>query len=588
MNNNKQRIDELLRYLADLQKQNPNHPFTEPDIYYHLIEQDVPIEEQSYPVNRFFDDFVDNFKDEQNLNVFVDPNWNYFCQFISQKPNESMVRNPNHIKLYIPLDARHIYRGVDQIFNFLSENDISHISKVGSHIRNDDIVVRLTKPEDAKKLIDFVQNSSYLQEGLLPASPFLHQESGIAMTCDGNLSFSNSLACMLTEYIHQKKQINALDYVNADDFYSFTDYLYQYLFVEKKVDFAEIQRLFPRVQNSKNVADLKIVFDVLKESRRPDFTFDDYIQIYERACKPNEVLASIHQFDDIPPTEQLNDEQVEKEEMERLLEKGIDIIAQQVGSRDAAIYTMREFLNRGDYSLITRTEHLRDMYIQEQFHSRLQIYLGENQMQLDDMLAEIDSKKDKKDIPNAASKMRLIMDVMGSKYGEKVALDTVAAYLQTGNINHLTKEYGIRKTIGESNLREQINHYLQSQNLSAEEFLSDISANRTPEQYFEDACAITYNKYQTLYENGESEINGQQWLNYAIGSYVQSGESNGFTRDYNARFHMQRHVTPETAKQAIAQKLGANVDDLNPSYGSLGVLCNQYAQEIANESFVRN
>ncbi len=54
-----------------------------------------------------------------------------------------MAYNPNHIKLYIPLDARHIYRGVDQIFNFLSENDISHVSKVGSAIRNDDIVIRL-------------------------------------------------------------------------------------------------------------------------------------------------------------------------------------------------------------------------------------------------------------------------------------------------------------------------------------------------------------------------------------------------------------------------------------------------------------
>ena len=42
------------------------------------------------------------------------------------------------------------------------------------------------------------KNSSYLQEGLLPASPFLHQEGGIAMTCDGSLSFSNSLSCMIS------------------------------------------------------------------------------------------------------------------------------------------------------------------------------------------------------------------------------------------------------------------------------------------------------------------------------------------------------------------------------------------------------
>lgn len=288
------------------------------------------------------------------------------------------------------------------------------------------------------------------------------------------------------------------------------------------------------------------------------------------------------------PTEQLKEPEVEKEEMEQLLEKGIEIITQRIGSRDAAIYTMQEFLKRGDYSLITRTQNLRDTYISKHFHSRLQVYLGENQIQLDDMIKEIDYKKEKKEIPNAASKMRLVMDVMGSKYGEKVALDTVAAYLQTGHVNHLTKEYGIRRTIGESNLREQINRYLQRENISAEEFLSDISANRTPEQCFEDACAITYNKYQTLYENKESQINGQQWLSYAIGNYVQNGEVNGFTRDFNARFHLQNHVSPENAKQAMAQKLGVDISDFHPNYGSLGSLCSQYSQVIAEEAFVRN
>lgn len=84
------------------------------------------------------------------------------------------------------------------------------------------------------------------------------------------------------------------------------------------------------------------------------------------------------------------------------------------------------------------------------------------------------------------------------------------------------------------------------------------------------------------------KISGEQWLNYAVGSYVQSGEPNGFTRDFNARFHIQSHVTPENAKQAIAQKLGANVSDLNPSYGSLVTLCKEYAKAIADESFIRN
>ena len=191
----------------------------------------------------------------------MDPKWQYFCQFISQKPNEDLTKNPNHIKLYIPLDAKHIYRGVDKIFNFLSSQNISHISKVDSNIRNDDIVIRLTNLDDAKKLI----NSTYLQEGLMPPNPFLYQEGGIAMTCDGTLSFSNALSCMLTEYIKQKNTNHQLDSINVYDFYSFVNSLYQNLYQSYSKDIQQISQYFPRVTNSKGVSDLKWIFEIIQK-----------------------------------------------------------------------------------------------------------------------------------------------------------------------------------------------------------------------------------------------------------------------------------------------------------------------------------
>ena len=184
--------------------------------------------------------------------------------------------------------------------------------------------------------------------------------------------------------------------------------------------------------------------------------------------------------------------------------------------------------------------------------------------------------------------MRLVMDIMESKYGEGTALATVTQYLETGNPNCLTKDYGLRRAIGQSDVRDQINRYLKDQNISASKFLSDLSDNRSPEEYFEDACIITYTKYQSLYENGTSQINGEKWLSYAIGSYIQSGDANGFTRDYNSRFHIQNHVTPQVAKQAIVQKLGADIQKMNPSYGSFVTLCNEYAKSVGEESFIKN
>ena len=60
MNEKSQKIDELLQYLADLQRQNPNHIFTEREVYYHLVRQDVPAEERSYPCLLYTSDAADD------------------------------------------------------------------------------------------------------------------------------------------------------------------------------------------------------------------------------------------------------------------------------------------------------------------------------------------------------------------------------------------------------------------------------------------------------------------------------------------------------------------------------------------------
>lgn len=575
MNERLQRIDQLLHYLADLQKQNPNYILTERNVYYFLVRQGIEVEDRNYPVQQFFDDFIRNFKDHHNLNVFVDPNWQYFCQFISQKPDEDLTQYPNHIKLYIPLDAKHIYRGVDQIFNFLSDQNISHISKVGSNIRNDDIVVRLTKPDDAKKLIDFVKNSSYLQEGLLPTNPFLYQDGGIAMTCDGTLSFSNALSCMLTEYIQQKKNGQQLDNVGVYDFYSFVNSLYQDLYISHSADMNKISQYFPRVTNQKQISDLKWIFEIIQKSQQENFNFETYAEIYQNACKSDGALKQKQDSNNVMS-------------LTELLEKGIAVMTQKLGSKEGAIYTLQTYLETGNDKLITRTDDLRTIYQTSNFCNQLRTFLTENKITLEQYATDIENNKNKNHVTDAAKKMRLVMDIMGSKYGEGTALATVAKYLETGNPNYLTKDYGLRKAIGQSDVRDQINRYLKDQNVSPEIFLSQLSANRSPEEYFEDACTITYTKYQSLYENGTSQISGEKWLSYAIGSYMQSGDPNGFTRDYNARFHVQNHVTPQNAKQAITQKLGTDIQKLNPSYGSFVTLCNEYAKTIAEESFIRN
>ena len=116
MNERNYRINNFLNYLATVQKQNPSISLPENIIYRELVRIGVPDKEKNYSVDSLFTAFVQNFESDTNQRVFVDPNWSYFCQFIQDEPNRPMVNEQNHIKLYVPLDEKHMYVGVDKIF----------------------------------------------------------------------------------------------------------------------------------------------------------------------------------------------------------------------------------------------------------------------------------------------------------------------------------------------------------------------------------------------------------------------------------------------------------------------------------------
>ena len=157
--NNRKRIEEFLKIWAQVGIENPNFSYRSQDthdlIYHNLIMQGVNPKDKKIDLTPTFDKWKDFFKDYSNISVFVDPNWSYFCQFVSKDPTASM--QPENIKVYIPLDGEHIERGVKEIMAFLANHSISHQSKVSKKIRFDDVVVRLANESDARKLLDFIK-----------------------------------------------------------------------------------------------------------------------------------------------------------------------------------------------------------------------------------------------------------------------------------------------------------------------------------------------------------------------------------------------------------------------------------------------
>lgn len=238
--NDIRRIDDFLRLMAEAAKLGYN--IDEKTVYSNLIRLGIGAE--NIDISSNFEGWINRFKSNPNINVYVDPSWSYFCQFVSKGYNRA--NSTNEIKLYIPIDKEHIYEGANQLFDFLARENIAHLSKIGKHIRFDDIVVRVTNQYDANKVINFVNSNSYLREGSLPLNPFAVHDGIVSMAWDDNLSYNSVVANWISEYINFEKRNGNLDNVGYAGFYSYVAQMFDLLF-EKGVGLREH---YGRVQNN--------------------------------------------------------------------------------------------------------------------------------------------------------------------------------------------------------------------------------------------------------------------------------------------------------------------------------------------------
>lgn len=189
-------------------------------VYKLLTIYNVPENERLIDNSDLFQNWINYYQNNNNsnLDVFVSPNWQYFCQFVSKQGQI----NDECYKIYIPLNRSHLEYGVKQIFDFINDNNIVHLSKVAKQIRFDDVVIRVNKAEDVIKIKNFIKNNSYIQEGLIKGNPFAYSENGINFGFDGALSYNNCISALITTYIKTNKN-NHINNINADSFKKFIE-----------------------------------------------------------------------------------------------------------------------------------------------------------------------------------------------------------------------------------------------------------------------------------------------------------------------------------------------------------------------------
>ena len=306
MKDNKIRINEFLTYWRDIALENPDLSFQNEEmnqaIYNKLIRLGVNTEDRkidlrngnspinykndtqySYLVNpnSAFNNWLDYYNGNEKIKVFHSPSWAYFCQFISE--NQEARYAKEHIKIYIPLDSKHIEQGAKSIFDFLTRNNISHLSKIGKDIRFDDIVIRLINKEDADKLLDYIRRNPYIQEGLIKPNPFAFQKNGVALACDGRESYNETIVKIIGLYISEKKDTNTLDKVSYEDFYRFVAIKYKTNFITKENNDL-IKKL--EIQDQEKERNIKEILSLALKCQKKDFTYDHYIEHFN-ICKRN-------------------------------------------------------------------------------------------------------------------------------------------------------------------------------------------------------------------------------------------------------------------------------------------------------------
>ena len=231
---NKEQMQEFLDFIYTITLQNPNVNIN-PDAIYnklcymYLRKDELDDKGEGKKCDQFFKRWQKNFKKKKNITAYKDEirfkNWFIF--------SNGDLYDDKYIKLYVPINSNHLYEGVNELFNFISEEGILHESKVFNKYRSDNVIIRLRidDNEALKKIINFIANNKYIKTGLSKNNPFIPSINGIGVMREYNKSYNYCISEYIYTYIHDCIKNNIRP--NIDEFkILYIDSLYDYYFKE--------------------------------------------------------------------------------------------------------------------------------------------------------------------------------------------------------------------------------------------------------------------------------------------------------------------------------------------------------------------
>ena len=238
---------EFLDLIKQFRLSNPNKTIDNNFVYSILIGFHTPNFCENISVE--FPKFINRYKNT-NMEVMDKHFDGNFLVFFQGTPTF------NEIKLYIPLDRNHITSGGYKIFDFLSQNNIQHESKIAKIIRNDNLVIRVNSFKDIEAIVNYIESNPDLKQGMMRVNPFLPNYNGIGMVMDNKYSYNSIVSKWISEFLKYLESINRLDLFTVNNLNKYIN------------------------NNLQNIADpdLKDICSLICKVTNPNFKIQDFIK----------------------------------------------------------------------------------------------------------------------------------------------------------------------------------------------------------------------------------------------------------------------------------------------------------------------
>lgn len=438
-------------------------------IYHKLVFQNVKPEDRKFELDEagIFRKWCR--EGRPNTNTFVSPTWTYFCQFISKDANA--LGKANHIKVYVPLDKEHVDKGVSQLFDFLDKNNISHLSKVGKKIRFDNVVIRLTNEKDLNRLLDFVNNNKYIQEGLIKPNAFAYTENNIAIACDGSLSYNSTVANYILLYMKKLKEHNALDNASLKGFYKFVIDYFAATFVAKRdpsrpyilkqfsKDFSYVDGNPLDIDDPQVINDYYFVTKLIIEASAKDYKRENFMKHYNDM---NNGLESHRSVD-----------------FDKVNEVLTNLIETVILKHDAnyTIWNIEKYIELGDPRYLTRFNDCRNSVCNTTFRDDMLYMLNTKNMTAHDYVTSFYNRMYTLD-DEIIELLREYLAYGEYKYGREDTKEYLNGYISSGNDAYITRDSNFRDRFRKAQVGTRVRMYMRASGESIDSIIDRLKPKR--------------------------------------------------------------------------------------------------------------